>query len=115
MFVFSSGHVGKEKIFRIHAASRLPKAIPVDVMAISNISPKTLQGSFYYPPVAELKKYSVLVVTLFTAGGCSPAKKKIYLVPPEDRKPFKAKRVFPLIRFALNDIRHLPRCPYFSL
>jgi hypothetical protein len=52
----------------MHALSRHPKTIPADLLPISNISPKTNTGEFFYPPVPELQKYTVLVVTLVTAG-----------------------------------------------
>jgi hypothetical protein len=62
------GHVKKESILRMHALSRHPKTIPANLLPISNISPKTNTGEFFYPPVPELQKYTVLVVTLVTAG-----------------------------------------------
>jgi hypothetical protein len=60
--------VGKQKILRLHAVSRHPKTIPVDVMDISNLEPKNLSGSYFFPSVAQLQQYTVLVVTLVSAG-----------------------------------------------
>lgn len=62
------GYVGKEKILRLHASSRHPKTIPPELMEISNISPKNLTGSYYFPSVQDLQNFRVLVVTLVTAS-----------------------------------------------
>jgi hypothetical protein len=51
----------------MHAVSRHPKSIPEDVKAISNLDPRD-QSGYYYPSIAKLQEYTVLVVTLIQAG-----------------------------------------------
>ncbi|XP_060775441.1 putative helicase mov-10-B.1 isoform X2 [Neoarius graeffei] len=60
------GFVDTHRLFRLYASSRDPRAVPQKLLKCSNWVES--QGSFILPPKETLMKYTIIVVTLITAG-----------------------------------------------
>ncbi|XP_030640613.1 putative helicase mov-10-B.2 [Chanos chanos] len=57
-------HVDQNKVYRLYASSRDPRAVPLTIKDVSN-----LVGEIYvFPPKEELMEYKIIVTTVVTAG-----------------------------------------------
>ena len=63
-------HVPKGKLFRFHAPSRNTRTLNQKILDISNMK----NGELFTPSMEELAKYSIVIVTLCTAGRLVSAK-----------------------------------------
>nr|CAD7448034.1 unnamed protein product [Timema bartmani] len=64
--LLEKGHIPASNILRMYAASRLWEAVPLAVRCCANYDKAS--EDYYYPTLAEIMKYHVVIVTLVTSA-----------------------------------------------